>query len=287
LTAAFCLTLFVLREWRYVRHPVLWVKLYGRRNITLGALGLAALGLATSISGVIVPAALAQLHGFRPEQIAPVLWSALWPQALSYGACVILLQRNVCDGRVLIVAGLATVALGAFFNLPITSEWQVDELTTGQVIQGIGLPMIALPLMRHFVGDVRAPVESLPGASVFNLSRSLSSTIATAWATSSLRLNSQYKFSELLGNTAFYPDGRGNRLAVLTARMADIDPDPLRAHAQAVQVVANAARRQAAVLGISDTLASLGWLLFGSCLLIIVMAEFGSGKALRPHEKRR
>jgi DHA2 family multidrug resistance protein len=286
LTAAVCLSIFILREWRSIRHPIVWAKLYGRRNITLVALCLVPLQLALSISGVIVPAALVRLHGFRPEQIELALWSALWPQALSYAACVIILLRKACEVRAMIIVGLATVALGAFFNLPITSEWQVGELTTGQVIQGIGLPMIALPLMHHFVGDVRPPAESLPAASIFNLSRVLSVTIATAWATSSLRLNSQDKFSELLVNTAFYPDGRGNRLAALAAHMAHIDPDPLRAHARAVQVIANAARRQAAVLGISDTLATLGWLLFASCLLVIVKAEFGWGKALRPHEKR-
>ena len=31
----------------------------------------------------------------------------------------------------------------------------------------------------------------------------------------------------------------------------------------------------------------LGWLLFASCILVVLMAEFGWGKALRPHEKRR
>jgi MFS transporter, DHA2 family, multidrug resistance protein len=286
LTAAICLSIFILREWRSIRHPILWGGLYRRRNITLALLSLAPLQLALSISGVIVPAALAQLHGFRPEQIEPAFWTALWPQTLSYAACVIILLRTACETRTMMILGLTTVALGAFFNLPITSDWQVGELTAGQVIQGIGLPMIALPLMHHFAGDVRAPLESLPGASLFNLSRVLSGTIATAWATSSLRLNSQDKFSDLLANTAFYPDGRGNRLAALTARMARIDPDPLRAHAQAMQVAANAARRQATVLGISETLATLGWLLFASCFLIIVMAEFGRGKAPRPHEKR-
>jgi hypothetical protein len=101
-----------------------------------------------------------------------------------------------------------------------------------------------------------------------------------------LRLNSQGKFGELLTNTGFYHDGRGASLASLAARMAHTTSDPVFARAQSLQVVASAARRQAAVLGISDTLAVLGWLLFASCLLVILMAEFGSGKALRPQETR-
>jgi DHA2 family multidrug resistance protein len=183
------------------------------------------------------------------------------------------------------VAGFAIVAIGAFFNLPVTSEWQVGELYVGQLIQGIGLPMIAVPLIHLFVASVRPPAESLPAASVLNLSRVLSGTIVTAWASTSLRLNSEGKFGELLTNTGFY-HGQGTSLAGLTARMAHTTSDPMSARAQAVQIVAGAARRQAAVLGISDTFSALGWLLFASCLLVVLMAEFGSGKALRPDEIR-
>jgi MFS transporter, DHA2 family, multidrug resistance protein len=186
----------------------------------------------------------------------------------------------------LIIAGLAIVAIGALFNLRITGEWQVGELFVGQVLQGIGLPIIAVPLIDMFVADLRPPVESLPAASILNLSRVLSGTIATAWATTSLRLNSEGKFGELLANTAFYPDRQGGSLASLAARMAHTTADPLSAHAQAVQMIASEARRQAAVLGIADTLLTLSGLLFVSCLLIVLMAEFGSGKATPPLETR-
>jgi multidrug efflux pump subunit AcrA (membrane-fusion protein) len=111
-------------------------------------------------------------------------------------------------------------------------------------------------------------------------------TVDSAPASTSLRLNSQGKFSELLTNTGFYSGGRGTSLASLAARTAHTASDPMSARAQAVQIIASAARRQAAVLGISDTFAALGWLLFVSCLLVVLMAEFGSGHALRPQEIR-
>ncbi len=285
--SALCLAIFVLRDWSRLRHPIIWAKLYKRWNITLAAVGGLPLALAIGMSGVIVPAALAQLQGFRPEQVAPALWTALWPQALSYTACIIILTRKWIEVRALIITGLAVVAIGAFFNLQITSQWQVGELYVGQLLQGIGLPMIAVPLVDIFVASLRPPAESLPAASVLNLWRVLSGIIATAWATTSLRLNSQGKFGELLANTGFYHDGRGSSLARLTAHMAQTTSDPLSARAQAVQIVAGEARRQAAVLGVSDTLSALGWLLFASCLLIILMAEFGAGKAIRPQELRR
>jgi DHA2 family multidrug resistance protein len=279
--SALCLAIFVLRDWSGLRHPILWVKLYKRWNITLAAIGGLPLALAIGLSAVIVPAALVQVQGFRPEQVAPALWTALWPQALSYTACVIILTRRMIEVRALIIAGLAVVAIGAFFNLQITSQWQTGDLYVGQIIQGIGLPMIAVPLVDMFVASLHPPVESLPAASVLNLSRVLSGTLATAWATTSLRLNTEGKFTELLTNTGFYPGGRGHSLASLTARMAEGTADPASARAQAVQMVAGAAHRQAAVLGISSTMSDLGWLLFASCVLIVLMAEFGAGTAAR------
>ena len=282
--SAICLAVFVLRDWSVLRHPIVWARLYGRWNVTLAAIGGLPLALAIGLSGVIVPAALAQVQHFRPEQVAPALWTALWPQVFSYSAGVIILTRKLVEVRTLAIAGLAITAIGAFFNLPITSEWQVGELYGGQLIQGVGLPMIALPLIYMFVGDLKPPNESLPAASVLNLWRVLSGTVATAWATTSLRLNSQGKFGELLSNTGFYPGGRGTSLASLAARAAHTHSDSLFAQAQAVQIVASEARRQAAVLGTSDTLSALGWLLFASCLLVILMAEFGSGSARPSHE---
>lgn len=284
--SAACLAIFVLREWGHIRHPALWVKLYGRWNIALTATGVLSLTLAISLSGAIVPSLLAQVQGFRPEQVAPAMWAAVWPQPFVYALCVMAVRRKLCDVRVLIILGFATVAIGALVDLQLTSQWQVGELYLGQLIQGIGLPMIALPLIYQFTGDLRPPTESLPAASVFNLSRVLGGTIATAWAGASLRLDSQSKFTELLSNTGFYPAGQGGALAAIDGRMAHLTSDPRLAHAQAVQVAANAARRQAAVLGATDALATLAWLLFASCILVVLMAEFGWGKALRPHEKR-
>lgn len=284
--AALCLGLFLFRDWRRIRHPALWVRLYGRWNIALAATLVMCLTLALSLSGVVVPAVLAQVQGFRPEQVAPVLWAAVWPQVPSYAVCVVLVRRRILEGRRLVILGFATVALAAVIDLRLTSEWQLGELYAAQVIQGIGLPMIAVPLIYHFTGELRPPFEALPAAGLFNLSRVLGGAMASAWATTSLRLDSQAMFSELLGATGLQPGPRSEALAAIAARMSATTSDPAVARAQALQVVAGAARRQAAVLGATQALATLAGLLFLSCVLVVLMAEFGWGKALRPHERQ-
>jgi DHA2 family multidrug resistance protein len=284
--AGTCLVIFVIHELRQSRHPIVSLGLAWRWNLLLGALCTIPLQFATIFSGTIVPSALTQLQDFRPEQIAPALTAAFWPQFLSYVAGVIFLQRRPMDTRALLVAGLSAVALGCCFDLTITSDWIVDNLYIGQVLQGIGLPLIILSLLHIYVGEV-TPLEGAYAASIFNFSRSLSSTIATAWATTSLRLHGEGKYAELLSNTGFYPDGHRTTLAAIASHIAHADPDTMRAHLQAVQIVAEAARRQASVLAVSDTLADLGWLLVASCVLVILMAELGSGHPERDKEPHR
>jgi DHA2 family multidrug resistance protein len=280
--AGACLAIFLLRDWRRIRHPALGVRLYSRWNIALVAVALPSLLLAISLSGTLIPGVLAQVQGFRPEQMAPALWAATWPQAASYAVCVFVLLRRLAEIRLMVILGLATVAIGAFLDLRLTSGWQAQELYLGQLVQGVGLPLIGMPLIFLFTGDLRPPADALPAAGVLNLSRVLGGAVATAWANTSLRLNSQAKFGELFANTGFYPYGQRDALAGLAARLARTTSDPALVHAQAIQILAGAARREAAVLGATTTLSMLAWMLLASGLLVVLMAEFGAGKAVHP-----
>src|SRR6202048_4709460 len=118
------------------------------------------------------------------SQVSPALTEVLWPQLISYTACIIVLSTRLMETRAILVTGLCVIAIGCFFDLPITSDWIVANLDTAQVLQGIGLPLIIVPLLHMFVGEVVAR-EGVHAASIFNVCRSLSGTIATAWATTS------------------------------------------------------------------------------------------------------
>ena len=68
---------------------------------------------------------------FRPEQIAPALTEVLWPQLISYTACIIVLSTRLMETRAILVTGLCVIAIGCFFDLPITSDWIVANLDRG------------------------------------------------------------------------------------------------------------------------------------------------------------
>lgn len=282
--SAACLAIFLVRDWDRIRHPVLWVRMLRRWNIGITALAVPALLLAIGLSATFIPSILAQVQDFRPEQTAAALWAVAWPQAIAYPACLFILFHRLVEPRLMAILGFATVALGATLDLRLTSQWQAGEFQLGQMIQGLGLPLIGMPLIYLFTGELRPPREAFPAAGLLNLSRVLGGTIATAWATTALRLDSQGKFSELATNTAFYAFGQGDTLSRIAGRLASATSDPAKARLQAAQILVGAARRQAAVLGAVEAMTTLAWLLLLAGMLLVAMRAYGSGRAPRPDE---
>ncbi|MEN3227673.1 MFS transporter [Methylorubrum rhodesianum] len=273
---AACMLIFVCHEWRHVRHPIVAIRLTRRWNLTLGALATLPFQFATMLSGAFIPNFLVSVQGFRAEQIAPVLLGTAWTQFISYPVVALALRFHWVDARALMVVGLSSVGLAALLNVAATSDWMAIELMLGQLLQGLGLPLIIVPLLVLFVGEVK-PAEGAYAASIFNIARSLAATASSAWVATTMRLDGQASYAELLANTGFYPDGRRGVLSSLSSTIGYAASDTGRNHLRAVQHVAAEARRQAAVLGSSEAFVLLGALLFCSCGLALMMAEFGSG----------
>lgn len=257
-------------------HPVILFRLIARPNVALGTLFTLPLQFAAILSGAIIPEFLVNVQGFRPQQIAPALTATLLPQVLSYTLCAGALHFRMLETRVALILGLALVAFGCFCDLTVTSDWTADNFLPGQIIQGVGLPFIILPLLSIFIADVN-PHEGIQAACIFNVMRSLSTTIAAAWAATTMRLSAQNKYDELVTNTAFYSKGHQTMLATIENYFGKTESDPLHLHAQALQLIAAATRKQAATLSTADTIATLGWTLLASCFAVVLMPRLGRG----------
>ena len=77
---------------------------------------------------------------FRPEQIAPVLTYAFWPQFITYPLCILGLRWRILDARHALCVGLACIALACLFDLPSMQHWTAQNFILGQIFQGIGFP---------------------------------------------------------------------------------------------------------------------------------------------------
>jgi MFS transporter, DHA2 family, multidrug resistance protein len=177
-----CLALFARHARSDIPHPVISLGLARRWNLLLGLVGTLPLQISAGLSGVLVPAYLIAVRHFGPDQIAPVLNEAFWPQFITYPLCILGLRWRLLDARLALGIGLTCIALACIFDLPMMQQWTAQNFVLGQVFQGIGLPFILLPLLVLFVGDV-SPKEGVYAASMFNVSRSLAGTIIIAGIT--------------------------------------------------------------------------------------------------------
>lgn len=271
-----CMVYFACREFRTRRFPILASSLLRRWNFAIGTFATLPLQFASMVSIAVVPWLLIEIQGFRPEQIAPALSATLLPQILAYTLCVTALHGRWIDPRSALILGFGMITLACFHSLQLTSDWIVPNLLTGQILQGLGLPFIIVPLLVIFIGDVRAD-EGIDAASIFNVARSLAATIASAWLATSTRLNGQANYSELVTSSGFLPKVQETTLSTIGRHVAQMDTDPAHQHAQALRTIVDAAHRQASVLSATDVFAALGGVLLASCLAIVLMSEFGSG----------
>ena len=177
-----CLAFYAFHQRKDLPHPFIRLTLARRWNFLLGLVGTLPLQISAGLSGVLVPGYLIAVRHFGPEQIAPVLNDAFWPQFLTYPLCILGLRWRILDARHALCIGLACIALACLFDLHAMQHGAAQNFILGQIFQGIGLPFILLPLLVLFVGDV-APPEGVYAASMFNVSRSLAGTIVLAGIT--------------------------------------------------------------------------------------------------------
>ena len=163
--------LFLLSEWR---HPAPFVRLQmlGRRNLGLGFTVFFCLLVAMS-AGVSVPVStLAQLQGFRLEQMTALGLIIGLPQIVLGSVVALLLYRRWMDARYLFALGLGLMALGCLLASRITSEWMVEQFFWSQVLQALGQP-IAVVCLLFLSTSVVQPMEGPFVAGIVNTIRAL------------------------------------------------------------------------------------------------------------------
>jgi len=171
--------LFLVSEWRHPA-PFIRLQMLGRRNLGLGFTVFFCLLVAMS-AGVSVPvSALAQLQGFRLEQMTALGLIIGLPQIVLGSVVALLLYRRWMDARYLFALGLGLMALGCLLAARITSEWMVEQFFWSQVLQAIGQP-VAVVCLLFLSTSVVQPMEGPFVAGIVNTIRALGTLFGGAF----------------------------------------------------------------------------------------------------------
>ena len=274
--AAISLTLFIYNELT-VEKPLLRLRLLTQWNFGIGTVAAVFLGFALFGSVYLLPAYLGQVQRYNAEQIGNVLaWTGL-PQLLLIPLVPKLMQRF--DARYIAVTGLLLFATSSFMNTTMSLDYSGDQFWIPNMVRAVGQALTLAPLSAISLGSV-APQDAPAASGISNMMRNLGGAVGTALLATIVTKREQFH-SNIIGQSVDL--GREevrSRIAQMTDYfLAHGVADPAAAHQQAIIALGNAVKRQALVLGFSDTFAVIGIVLVLAAIAIFLTRKVGSAES--------
>jgi MFS transporter, DHA2 family, multidrug resistance protein len=261
------LSLFVWIELT-IEKPLIRLRLLKQRNFGFGTLAMTMVGFALFGSVYILPAYLGQAQGYNAEQIGNVLaWTGL-PQLLLIPFIPKLMQRF--DTRYIAITGLLIFAYSCFMNTTMSPDYAGDQLWIPNIVRAIGQAMVLTPLTSVLTGGI-APQDAAAASGISNMLRNLGGAIGTATLATVVTKREQFHSNIIGQSVTLGRDEVRSRIAQSTNYfMAHGVPDPNAAHEQAIIALGKLVKRQALVMGFSDTFAVIGVVLVLAALAVLL-----------------
>ncbi len=255
IVAVVSLSLFVWIELT-IEKPLIRLRLLTQRNFGFGVIAMTMVGFALFGSVYILPAYLGQAQGYNAEQIGAVLaWTGL-PQLILIPLVPRLMQRF--DTRYIAFTGLMIFAYSCFMNTAMSPDYAGDQLWIPNIVRAIGQAMVLTPLTSVMTGGI-APQDAAAASGISNMLRNLGGAIGTAVLATIITKREQFHSNIIGQSVTLGREEVRNRIAQMTDYfMGHGVPDPAAAHQQAIIALGKAVKRQALVMGFSDTFAVIG-----------------------------
>ena len=273
IVAIISLALFIWIELT-VEKPLIRLRLLKGRNFAFGTIAMTMVGFALFGSVYILPAYLGQAQGYNAEQIGAVLaWTGL-PQLILIPLIPKLMQRF--DTRYIAITGLLIFAYSCFMNMTMSPDYAGDQLWIPNIVRAIGQAMVLTPLTSVMTGEI-APQDAAAASGISNMLRNLGGAIGTATLATIVTKREQFHSNIIGQSVTLGREEVRTRIAQTTEYfMVHGVPDPASARQQAIVALGKAVKRQALVMGYSDTFAVIG-----AMLVIAALAVFLTRKVKR------
>ena len=274
--AAVSLSLFVWVELSTAK-PLIRLRLLTQRNFGFGTIAITLVGFALFGSVYILPAYLGQAQGYNAEQIGAVLaWTGL-PQLILIPLVPKLMQRF--DTRYVAITGLMIFAYSSFMNTAMSPDYAGDQLWIPNIVRAIGQAMVLTPLTSVITGEL-APQDAAAASGISNMFRNLGGAIGTAVLATVITKREQFHSNIIGQSVTLGREEVRNRISQTTDFfLAHGVPDPAAARHQAIVALGNAVKRQALVMGFSDTFAVIAAVLVFAAIAVAFTRRVKGGGA--------
>ncbi len=258
IVAAVFLTAFVVIELT-IDKPLVNLRLLARRNFGIGVLVNVLVGFALFGTVYLLPQYLGQVQRYNAEQIGNVLaWTGL-PQLILIPFLPMLMKRF--DARLIGGLGIAIFAASCFMNTTLSIDNAGDQFWLPNIVRAIGQALIITPISAITTAGI-TPSEAGAASGLSNMMRNLGGAVGTATLATVLTKREQFSSNIIGQSVTLSRDIVRQRLDTMTSYfMAHGVSDRAEAARQAVVTLGQAVKRQALIMGFSDTFGVIGVLL--------------------------
>jgi DHA2 family multidrug resistance protein len=276
IVAAVFLTAFVAIELT-VKEPLVRLRLLTRRNFGIGVLVNVLVGFALFGTVYILPQYLGQVQRYNAEQIGNVLaWTGL-PQLLLIPLVPLLMKRF--DPRYIGFVGISIFAASCFMNITLSPDTAGDQLLFPNIVRAIGQALVLTPISTITTAGI-APSEAGAASGLSNMLRNLGGAVGTAMLATVLTKREQFHSNIIGQSVTLYREEVRQRITEMTNYfLAHGVSDPATAQHQAIVAIGNIVKRQALIMGFSDTFALVGVVLAAAAIALLFARKVKVGAA--------
>ncbi|MFJ3467916.1 MFS transporter [Pseudomonas sp. NPDC090201] len=209
------LVLFMVNEW-FTPVPFFKLQMLSNLNLSHALITLGGVLVVLTATGSIPASYLAQVHGYRALQTAPMMLLVAIPQLLVLPLVAALCNIRWIDCRWVLTTGLVLLSLYCFAATQMSPEWIRDNFYSLQLLQVLGQPMAVLPLLMQATGGI-APPDGPFASAWFNTVRGLASVLATGVLDALTRSRQHFHSSMLVDRLGNSPELAGQDSAASLA----------------------------------------------------------------------
>jgi DHA2 family multidrug resistance protein len=275
--AAFAILIYVERRHR---NPVVRLSLLTDRSFSASLLISFIFGAILYFGVFFGPAFLGTIAHYDSQQVGLAMLSLNGASMLATPLAPAL--QNRLGSRSTIALGLFLLGLGCLLNIDITAATTDDELFWPQVIRGIGLAFVFIPLTQVAMATI-GPDVAADASGLFNMVRNLGGSVGLALTAVIIDRRSVFHFQmiseQLTGNSRLllhYLQGTG-------AMLGAPGSDPAHGQIQSMAALRNRIAEQGLVMAYADALWLFGIALFLCMGSVFLLRKPGSGAVTMAH----